>query len=107
MDDAEEIKRRMLEQMQREAEEEQRRQIEREIWEAQKRNLLKILLDTEARARLERIRMAKPEEAEYIENQIIKLYQMGKIKNKINDEVLKILISHLRPKRRDISIRRL
>lgn len=107
MDDTEEIKRRMLEQMQREAEEEQRRQIEKEIWEAQKRNLLKILLDADARARLERIRMAKPEEAEYIENQIIRLYQMGKIKNRINDEVLKILISHLMPKKRDISIRRL
>ena len=107
MDDAEEIKRRIFEQMQREAEEEQRRQIEKEIWEAQKRNILKFLLDAEARARLERIRMAKPEEAEYIENQIIRLYQMGKIKNRINDEVLKILIANLVPKKKEIRIRRL
>jgi len=107
MDDAEEIKRRMLEQMRMQAEEEQRRQIEREIIEAQKKALLKQLLDAEARGRLERIRMASPEKAEFIENQIIRLYQMGRIRERITDEVLKILIKNLLPKKRDIKIRRI
>ncbi|KAA0010564.1 MAG: DNA-binding protein [Thermoplasmata archaeon] len=107
MSDAEEIKRRMLEEMQRQAEEEQRRQVEEEMIKAQKRAILRHLLDSEARGRLERIRMASPEKAEYIENQIIRLYQMGRIKTKITDEAFKVLISHLMPKKRDIKIRRI
>ena len=106
MDDTEEIKRRMMEQMQRQMEEEQQRQAEKQIIDAQKKALLKHLMDSEARSRLERIRMAKPDEAEYIENQIIRLYQMGRIREKLNDENFKILIKHLMPKKRDIKIRR-
>jgi len=107
MDDAEEIKRRMLEQMQRQIEEEQRKQAEKEIIEAQKKALLRHLLEPDARERLERIRIASPEKAEYIENQIIRLYQMGKIRNKISDESLKVLIKHLLPQKRDFKIRRI
>lgn len=107
MNDTEEIKRRMMEQIQREMEEEQQKQMEKEIIEAQKKALLRQLLDSEARARLERIRLAKPQEVEYIENQIINLYQMGRIKTRITDEVLKILIKNLLPKKRDIKIRRI
>jgi len=107
MNEAEEIKRRMLEQMQRQIEEEQRRQAEKEIIEAQKKALLRHLLEAEARERLERIRMASPEKAEYIENQIIRLYQLGKIRSKITDEALKILIKQLLPQKRDFKIRRI
>jgi len=107
MDEAEEIKRRMMEQMQRQMEEEQQAQAEREIIEAQKRALLRQLLDGEARGRLERIRMAKPEEAEYIENQLIRLYQMGRIRTKLTDEAFKVLIKNLLPEKRDINIRRI
>ncbi len=107
MDEAEEIKRRMMEQMQRQMEEEQRMQAEKEIIEAQKKALLRQLLDGEARGRLERIRMAKPEEAEYIENQLIRLYQMGRIRTKLNDEAFKVLIKNLLPEKKDIKIRRI
>ncbi|MCD6171551.1 MAG: DNA-binding protein [Thermoplasmata archaeon] len=106
MEDTEEIKRRMMEQMQRQMEEEQQRQAEKQIIDAQKKALLKHIMDSEARSRLERIRMAKPDEAEYIENQIIRLYQMGRIRERLNDESFKILIKHLMPKKRDIRIRR-
>ena len=51
--------------------------------------------------------MASPEKAEFIEDQIIRLYQMGKIRERISDEVLKILIKNLLPKKRDIKIRRI
>ncbi len=107
MNEAEEIKKRMLEQMQRQIEEEQKKQVEKEIIEAQKRAILRVILDSEARSRLERIRMAKPDEAEFIENQIIRLYQMGKLRKKITDEALKILIKNLLPEKRDIKIRRI
>ena len=107
MGEIEEIRKKMLQQMQKQIEEEQKKEAEKEIIRAQKRALMRQLLDSEARARLERIRMAKPEEAEYIENQIIRLYQMGRIKTKINDEVLKILIKNLLPSKKEIKIRRI
>ena len=106
MDDAEEIKKRMLQQMQQQLMEEQEKEAERQIVEAQKKAILKHILTSEARGRLERIRMAKPHDAEYIENQLIQLYQMGRIREKIDDEKFKILLRHLMPKRRDIKIRR-
>jgi len=106
MDEAEEIKRRMLQQMQQEIEEQQRQQAEQQIMEAQKKALLRHILTSEARGRLERIRMAKPEDAEYVENQLIQLYQMGRIREKLDDEKFKILLKHLMPKKRDIKIRR-
>ena len=106
MDEAEEIKRKMLMQMQQELEEEQRRQAEAQIIEAQKRAILKHILTSDARARLERIRIAKPDEAANIENQLIQLYQMGRIREKIDDEKFKILLKHMLPKKRDIKIRR-
>ncbi len=106
MDEAEEIKKRMMEQMQRQMEEQQQAQAEKEIMEAQKKALLRQLLDAEARGRLERIRMAKPEEAEYIEIQLIRLYQMGKIRTRLNDEAFRVLIKNLLPEKRDIKIRR-
>ena len=106
MGDTEEIKRKMLEQMQGEMEEERQRQVEKETIETQKRALLRSLLDSEARARLERIRLAKPEEAAYIEIQIIRLYQLGKIKERITDDIFKKLLKRLVPSRRDIRIRR-
>lgn len=107
MGEIEEIRKKMLQQMQKQIEEEQKKEAEKEIIRAQKRALMRQLLDSEARARLERIRMAKPEEAEYIENQIIRLYQMGRIKTKINDEALKILIKNLLPSKKEIKIRRI
>jgi len=106
MEDVEEIKKRMLMQMQQEIEEEQRRQAEEQIIQNQKKILLKHILTSEARGRLERIRMAKPEEAKYIEDQLIQLYQMGRIREKIDDERFKILLKHMMPKKKDIKIRR-
>ncbi len=100
--DAEEIKRRMLQQLQ----EEQYLQAEAEAIEAQKKVILRHILDAKARERLARIRMAKPETAELIENQLIQLYQMGRIREKLDEEKFLVLIKHLMPKKRDIKIRR-
>ncbi len=107
MEDAEAIKRKMMEQMQRQLEEEQRAEEEKQFIEAQKKALLRNILDSEARGRLERIRMARPKDAEIIENQLINLYQMGRIKERLNDETFKILLKHLMPKKREINIRRI
>jgi programmed cell death protein 5 len=71
-----------------------------------KRMILRTILTTEAKERLGRIKVARPEMAEAIENQLIILAQSGQLKTKINDEQLQMLLTRLVPKKRDISIKR-
>ena len=75
-------------------------------FEEQKKAILRKILTTEARERLGRIKVARPEIAENIENQLIMLAQSGRLKSKINDEQLRELLSKLIPKKRDIKIKR-
>jgi programmed cell death protein 5 len=71
-----------------------------------KRMILRTILTTDAKERLGRIKVARPELAESIENQLILLAQSGQLKTKINDEQLQMLLSRLIPKKRDINIKR-
>ena len=75
-------------------------------FEEQKKKVLRLILTTAARERLGRIKVARPEIVESIENQLIMAFQSGKLKNKINDEQLRVLLSKAIPKRRDIKIKR-
>jgi programmed cell death protein 5 len=68
--------------------------------------ILRTILTTEAKERLGRIKVARPELAEAIENQLIILAQSGQLKTKINDEQLQMLLTRLIPKKRDINIKR-
>ena len=78
----------------------------KEEFDGQKKAVLRQILSTEARERLGRIKIARPDAAENIENQLIMFAQSGQLKNKINDEQLRELLSKLIPKKRDIKIRR-
>lgn len=71
-----------------------------------KRMILRTILTTEAKERLGRIKVARPELADAIENQLIILAQSGQLKTKINDEQLQMLLARLIPKKRDINIKR-
>jgi programmed cell death protein 5 len=105
-EDLEAIRRRKLEQIQQQQfageSEEQRRQ---ELAEA-KNSLLRQILSSEARERLNTIRMAKPEFAEVLENQLIALAQTGRIKGMISDAQLKDILRQITPKKREITIER-
>ena len=72
----------------------------------QKKQILRAILTTNARERLGRIKIARPELVKNIENQLIILAQSGRLKSKINDEQLRELLSKALPKKRDIKIRR-
>lgn len=57
-----------------------------------KSSVLSQILETEAKDRLSRVRMVKPERAEAVEQYIIKLAQSGQLRRKIGEpEVVEIL----------------
>ena len=74
---------------------------------AQKEIILKQILSSEARLRLNNVKMVKPELANMVENYIIGLSSQGKSQGQITDEQLKqILLSAQQPKR-DFKINRI
>ena len=67
---------------------------------AQKEIMLKQILSSEARLRLNNVKMVKPELANLVENYLICLSTQGKIQGQITDDQLKqILLSSQQPKR--------
>jgi programmed cell death protein 5 len=108
MDELEEIRRRRLlelqAQRQRELEEIQRQhEIQRQV-ELKKRAILRTILEPEARERLSRIKLAHPDIAEQIENQLIALAQSGRIEQKITDKMLVEILKKIMPKKRETKI---
>ena len=66
----------------------------------QKDIMLKQILSSDARVRLNNVKMVKPELANLVENYLIGLSTQGKIQGQIIDEQLKqILLSAQQPKR--------
>ena len=67
---------------------------------AQKEIMLKQILSSEARLRLNNVKMVKPELANLVENYLIGLSTQGKTQGQITDDQLKqVLLSAQQPKR--------
>ncbi len=99
----EEIKRRKLMELmaqQGQEQEEERREQE----ELARQSILRQILEPEARERLANLKLARPELAEAVENQLILLAQSGRIYNKISDEELKEILRRLTSQKREIRI---
>ncbi|MCL5788284.1 MAG: DNA-binding protein [Candidatus Marsarchaeota archaeon] len=90
----EELKRRQLSrlQQQRQSPQEAAQRAELEAEEARRQMVLRQALTTEARQRLQNVRMVKPSVARLLEDQIIGLYQAGRLDRPINDATLKQLL---------------
>jgi programmed cell death protein 5 len=108
MDDIEAIRKKKLRNLQQQQafSQDDFEEAQQKEFEDQKKLILRTILSDDARERLGRIRTARPEMAENLENQLIMLAQSGRLKNKINDEQLRELLSKMLPKKRDITIRR-
>jgi len=94
-EDTEEIKRRKMEELKK-----------AQNAEMQKQLLLRQILTNEARNRLVRIKMARPDFGEQIELQLIQLAQSGKLEKKITDEDLKNILRSLQQKKPSYRIMR-
>ena len=87
--------------LQEDLKEEQQKHIEE-----QKKLVLRSILTNDARQRLGRIKIVRPDVAEAIENQLIMFAQSGQIKNQIDDKQLLMLLKKIIPKKHDIKIKR-
>jgi programmed cell death protein 5 len=108
-DELAELRRRRLEQLQRQSADQQAMEDEirrQKQVEAQIHHILLQILEPEARERLANIKLTKPEFARAIEQQLVALAQSGRLKQKITDAQLKELLKQLVPQKKDWNIRR-
>lgn len=74
--------------------------------EAERSEILRRILTTDARERLGRIRLAKPEVASAVEQQLIALAASGRLQRPVDDPTLRALLERIAPERREIHITR-
>ncbi len=73
---------------------------------AERAEMLRRVLTPEARERLARIRLAKPDVAAAVEQQVLSLAASGRLSRAVDDATLRALLERLMPERRDIRITR-
>ncbi len=100
-EELEAIRERRLQELQRRLEEERKR---KEV-EAQRENVLRSILTSEARSRLNNIKLVKPEIARAVEDYIIQLVNAGRLSPPIDENVVKKLLVEISERtRRDYKI---
>ncbi len=71
---------------------------------AAREQMMRLVFSTEARERLNNIRMVKPELASSVENQVFQLAASGRIRKQITDEELKEMLSSFQQPKREFKI---
>lgn len=84
----------------------QENQVNEAEFEAQKEHIIKQILTSEARSRLNNIKMVKQELATLVENYLIGLVNQGKINSQITDDQLKQILLSMQQPKRDFKITR-
>ncbi|MCI4365577.1 MAG: DNA-binding protein [Thermoplasmata archaeon] len=109
----EELRRRRLQQLQEmqapdlaSAQAYSQQEAEMQRRDAERAELLRRILTPEARERLGRIRLAKPEVANSVEQQLISLASSGRLQRQVDDPTLRALLERVMPDRREIKITR-
>ena len=101
----EEIRRRKLAEYQRRLQEAAREEELRRIEEARRAELLRKILTLKARQRLMNLRMAYPDLAKAVEDQIIRLAASGRLATPVTDDMLRRILMSISQSRREIRIR--
>lgn len=84
----------------------QAQQAELQRREAERAEILRRVMTPEARERLGRIRLAKPDVASAVEQQVYALAASGRLQRPIDDATLRALLERIMPERREINITR-
>ena len=103
----EDIRRKKLQELRGSLAAEEQRAERQKTLEMQKKALLRQVLTTEARQRLNRIKLVKPQFAEGIELQLIQVAQSGRVRLPISDTQLKTILKNLQSPKREIKFRRI
>lgn len=103
----EEIRNRRLMGLRQQFLEEQRKTEQQQALETQKQSVLRQILTSDARQRLNRIKLVKPDFVAQLELQLIQIAQSGRVRLPINDEQLKKILIQLQPVKREIRFRRM
>ena len=99
------IRKRRLQELRRQLADEQSQSQRIAEVEGKKQSLLRQILTPEARERLGRIRLVKPEFVEQLELQLIQAAQSGRIKLPITDTQLKELLAKLQTQQSNTNVR--
>lgn len=105
-DELAEIRRRKMAEMQQHSAMQQQEIDRQQQYEAQMQMALMQILEPEARERLSTIRLTRPDFARAVEQQLVLLAQNGRIRTKINDEQLKVILQQVTPAKKEFNIRR-
>ncbi len=106
MDDLEAIRQRKLRELQARQEQDQGQEEAQRAQEEAVERILQQALDNEARERLERIRMSRPDFAANVIRQLISLASSGRLQRRLTDADLKAILAQLQQPDRDINITR-
>jgi len=88
------------------SDESQERPVNEEEFKAQKENILKQILSSEARMRLNNIKMVKPELSNHVEQYLIGMASQGKVRSPLTDDQLKQILLAIQQPKRDFKINR-
>ena len=108
-DELDQLRRRKMEEIQRSNSERQMSEEQQKAQEAERarrQQILRQILDPEARERLANVRLVKPELAENVESQLIQLYSMGRINRIIKDPEIRDILSKMNETKRETKIER-
>ena len=91
-EELERLKKKQLEELLRKQQEQERMKEEEMVREAQKQEILRKITTPEARARLNNVKLVRPELAKAVEDYIISLALSGRLTSIIDDDTLKQIL---------------
>ena len=106
-EDLEAIRKKRLAQLQSQQAQAEQQEAMKEQADQQKQAVMRQILTPEARDRLARIKIAKPEFVEEIEQQLIMLAQSGQLSGQVTDQMLVQILERIMPEKREINIKRI
>lgn len=105
MRDLEEIRKKKLQEMQFQMNNQQEQQKEQEA-EIQIESILRQILSPKAKSRLTNIKLVNKQKYMQVVQSLLYISKIGKLNEKISDEQLKKLLEKIQPKKKEIKIRR-